>query len=244
MAIREQVRRLGLVLAILVGVVVLVRFVVLPPAYFSTRLHRASTVRREVAKPIHFAGMATCRECHSEEYETKTAGYHKGLACETCHGPSVEHAENPMSVKPYAPRDRKFCPVCHAYDRSRPTGFPQINPATHNVGLACITCHNPHDPVPPQVPQECSACHAQIARTKAVSRHAQLACTTCHEVDERHKVSPRSALPSKPQTREFCGQCHASDATEPRAPKLDMATHGSHYLCWQCHYPHLPEGNP
>lgn len=244
MAVREQVRRLGVVLAVLVGVVLVVRFVVIPRAYFSTAMHRASTVKREVAKPAHFAGMAACRECHSDVYETKTAGYHKGLACETCHGPSTGHAEDPMSVKPYAPRDRKFCPVCHAYDRSRPTGFPQINPATHNEGLACITCHSPHDPVPPEVPQECSACHAQIARTKAVSRHAGLACTTCHEVDERHKVSPRSALPTKPQTREFCGRCHGGESTEPRAPRVDLAAHGSHYLCWQCHYPHLPEGNP
>jgi hypothetical protein len=134
--------------------------------------------------------------------------------------------------------------VCHAYDRSRPTGFPQINPASHNPDLPCITCHNPHDPVPPEVPQECSACHAQIARTKAVSRHASLACTTCHEVSEQHKVSPRSALPGKPQTREFCGQCHAGGAGDSPVPQIDLATHGSHYLCWQCHYPHMPEGNP
>jgi hypothetical protein len=134
--------------------------------------------------------------------------------------------------------------VCHAYDRSRPTGFPQINPASHNPGLACISCHNPHDPVPPSVPQECSACHAQIARTKAVSRHARLACTECHEVSEQHMVSPRSALPGKPRTREFCGRCHASDTTATGAPQVDLASHGERYLCWQCHYPHLPEGSP
>jgi hypothetical protein len=244
MAVREQVRRLGLVIAILVAVVVMVRFVLIPRAYFSTALHRASTVRREAAKPLRFAGMAACRECHSDVYDTKVAGYHKGLACETCHGASAGHAEDPMSVKPFAPRDRTFCPVCHAYDRSRPTGFPQINPASHNPGLACIACHNPHDPVPPEVPQECSACHAQIARTKAVSRHAGLACTLCHEVDEQHKVAPRSALPTKPQTREFCGQCHAGGEAGSRVPQIDLAAHGQHYLCWQCHYPHMPEGNP
>ena len=83
MAVREQVRRLGLVFAILVGAIVLVRFVVIPRSYFSTPLHRASTVKREVAKPIHFAGMTACRECHSDVYETKAGGYHRGLACET-----------------------------------------------------------------------------------------------------------------------------------------------------------------
>ena len=248
MAVREQVRRLGLVVALLVGVVLVVRFVVIPPSYFSTRIHRASTVRREVAKPIRFAGMATCRECHSDVYDTKAAGFHRGLSCETCHGPAAKHAADPESVKPPAPRDRKFCPVCHAYDSARPTGFPQIDPATHNSGLACITCHNPHDPVPPETPRECSACHAQIAHTKAVSAHALLACTTCHTVAPEHKVTPRKALPTKPETREFCGQCHAPDATGADSlgvspPRVDLATHGGNFLCWQCHYPHLPEGH-
>ena len=88
MAVREQVRRLGLVVAILVGVVALMRFVVLPRSVFSTRLHQASTVKREVAKPVHFAGMAACRECHSDVYDTKAAGYHRNLGCEVCHGPA------------------------------------------------------------------------------------------------------------------------------------------------------------
>ena len=242
MAIREQVRRLGLIAAIVVVAVLAVRFIAIPRSYFSTRLHRSSTVKREVAKPVSFAGMATCRECHSDVYDTKSNGYHRGLACETCHGPSAKHAEDPMSVKPYAPRDRKFCPVCHAYDRSRPTGFPQINPTIHNPLKPCITCHKPHDPVPPEVPHECSACHAQIARTKAVSSHALLRCTTCHTVPERHKSAPRTATPSKPERREFCGMCHGKDAAEKTAPKVDVTTHGCPYLCWQCHYPHLPEG--
>jgi hypothetical protein len=244
MAVREQVKRLSVVVAALAAVVLLMRFVVIPRAYFSPPLHRAATVRREVAKPIHFAGMAACRECHSDIYDKKAASYHRNLGCETCHGPSQNHAEDPMAVKPYAPRDRKFCPVCHAYNASRPTGFPQILPASHNPGLPCITCHNPHDPTPPEVPQECSACHRQIWRTKAVSKHADLACTTCHEVSEQHRITPRSALPTKPQAREFCGQCHASDAANPVTKKIDMTTHGGHFLCWQCHYPHQPEGNP
>jgi ribosomal protein S27AE len=241
---REQIQRLSVVIAVLVGVVLVVRFIAIPASYFSTRLHQASTVKREVMKPVSFAGMATCRECHADEYDTKAKGYHKGLACETCHGPAANHAEDPMSVKPYAPRDRNFCPKCHAYDRSRPTGFPQINPTIHNPLRPCITCHNPHDPVPPEVPHECSACHAQIARTKAVSSHALLPCTTCHVASEQHKISPRSALPTKPETREFCGQCHATGAPNPDAPKVDLASHGGSYLCWQCHYPHLPEGRP
>jgi len=76
----------------------------------------------------------------------------------------------------------------------------------------------------------------------AWSRKYQTGCTTCHTVPDRHKTEPRSAAPSIPQRREFCGTCHAKDAPEKNAPKVDIPTHGSPYLCWQCHYPHLPEG--
>ncbi len=244
MKVPEQVARVAVVVALVAAVALLVRFVLIPRAYFSAALHQSDTVRREVAHPVRFAGASACQDCHAEEWEKKAQGYHKGLACETCHGPAAGHAEDPMSVKPFAPRDRKFCPVCHAYDAARPTGFPQINPESHNPLKPCIACHDPHDPVPPETPKECAACHAQIARTVALSAHALLPCATCHTASEQHRIAPRSALPGKPQTREFCGQCHAGGTANPDAPKVELASHGGGYLCWQCHYPHLPEGRP
>jgi hypothetical protein len=237
----EQVQRLAVVIGVLLAVILTLRFVVAPKSFFSTSLHRSSTVARELAKPVSFAGMQACRDCHDDIYQTKIASFHRGLACETCHGPSKAHADDPMSVKPFAPRDRKFCPVCHAYDPSRPTGFPQINPMTHNPVQPCITCHNPHDPTPPHTPRDCKACHAQIENTKAVSAHALLPCTTCHTVTEEHRLHPRESLPTKPDTREFCGRCHGTDAKGSDAPKVDIGTHNAPYMCWQCHYPHLPE---
>jgi len=238
----EQIKRLGLVVGVLVAAVLVGRFAVIPRSLVATELHQATTVAREVAKPMKFAGTTACQDCHDDVSIKKAKGYHKNLSCEGCHGPAAKHAEDPSSAKPTAPRDRKSCPVCHIYDASRPTGFPQINPTTHNPVKACITCHNPHDPVPPKVPQECSACHGQIERTKAVSSHALLACTTCHKVAPLHKTAPRSALPSKPDTREFCGSCHATGSAQKDAPKIDLSAHGERYQCWQCHYPHLPEG--
>ena len=54
---------------------------------------------------------------------------------------------------------------------------------------------------------------------------------------------PRSFLPKRPTTREFCGGCHGTIAdAAPSAPQVDIAAHGDRYLCWQCHYPHFPEG--
>lgn len=242
MKLPEQVIRLGTVAFLLLTAVLLLRFVVLPASFFSSKPHQAAAVVREAAKPVRYAGVAVCRQCHSDEFELKSAGYHRNLACETCHGAASAHANDPSSTKPPAPRDRKFCPVCHGYDPSRPTGFPQINPAVHNPIKPCITCHDPHDPVPPETPRECSACHGQIAMTKALSSHALLPCTTCHVVQEEHKIQPRTNLPTKPDSRDFCGQCHSDQTTGSRAPKVDLAVHGGTFMCWQCHYPHLPEG--
>ena len=246
MRIPEQVHRLAIVLAILVGATLLVRFVIIPRSLVSTDLHWAETTQRELAKPVKFAGASACQDCHEDVATKKARSFHKNVSCESCHGPAIKHTEDPGGVKPPAPRDRKFCPVCHAYDPSRPTGFPQINPTAHNPLKPCISCHKPHDPVPPTVPRECSACHAQIERTKAISSHALIACTTCHKTPDRHKSAPRVALPSKPESREFCGTCHgagtAAKAAPKEAPKVDVSTHGGRNLCWECHYPHLPEG--
>jgi ribosomal protein S27AE len=132
--------------------------------------------------------------------------------------------------------------LCHGYNPSRPTGFPQIDPVTHNPLKPCISCHNPHAPEPPHTPEECGACHGQIARTKAVSHHADLPCTRCHETNQQHKIAPLTSRPTKPVARAFCGQCHAPDAKSDKdIPRVDMASHGERYVCWQCHYPHSPE---
>ncbi|MBM4166113.1 MAG: hypothetical protein FJ218_04235 [Ignavibacteria bacterium] len=235
----EAASRLLIVFAILIGGFIGIR-VLLPDSVTDEDIHVQATIERETAKPMRYAGSAVCVECH-EQSETKKQGYHKNLSCETCHGTAKEHSENPTEIKPVAQKKREFCTHCHMYNPSRPTGFPQINPIVHNPQKPCIFCHNPHDPKPPSVPQECQACHAEIARTKAVSAHVLLECTTCHEVPNEHKVTPRMVKASIPAERSFCGKCHGEGEEMKDVPKVDFASHGEKYLCWQCHYPHLPE---
>lgn len=194
-----------------------------------------------------YAGALACNKCHSAQREFIDGGYHRGVACETCHGPALNHvtAEFPSKQKPTVPKGRGFCPTCHEYAVSRPRGFPQITVISHNPTKPCIECHDPHDPKPPNVPGECSACHNKIERAKLVSPHALLQCTTCHEAPEGHKITPRAVKPTKPTAREFCGKCHAKDTTDKdavkSAPRIELATHNAKYLCWECHYAHMPE---
>ena len=124
MRIPEQVKRLALVIGVIVAGVLVTRFYAIPRSLVSSELHRSTTVERELAKPANFAGSATCQGCHEEIGVKKNKSFHRNLACEGCHGPAAKHADDPGAVKPPAPRDRKFCPVCHAYDASQADGLP------------------------------------------------------------------------------------------------------------------------
>ena len=239
----DQVIRLAVVLAVAVVLLVVARDRFVPESFGEEGHYRADAVDVVAAQPVRYAGAQVCVECHDREGEVKSRSFHRPVSCEVCHGPAAAHADDYESQQPRVPRERGAeCPSCHEYLSSRPTGFPQIIERLHNPLQACIQCHDPHDPTPPQVPETCAACHAQIARIKAVSHHVTLSCETCHDAPAEHREDPRSHLPRKPTTRDFCGQCHARDADSPPGiPRVDLRSHGERYLCWQCHYPHHPE---
>jgi len=232
---------LPLLFVIAIVALLFARSYLVPDGFGEHGHYRTAALITAASQEMQYAGHQECADCHDEEYDTKRGGYHKGLACEICHGPAATHIEDPDEVELRVPKGRGFCPVCHEYLPSRPTGFPQIVAASHNPKKPCISCHDPHDPVPPETPEECGACHAAIARTKALSVHVYVPCTRCHVADAQHKISPRRFRPSRPDTREFCGECHAPDAAEKGIATVDMETHGEQYVCWQCHYPHMPE---
>ena len=245
MKLPEQMKRLGIIVLLFV-VIVITRFFLLPESWISAKPHQAAKVVREMAKPVQYAGMATCRECHADEYNTKLGGHHRTIGCENCHGPAAAHvaSKDDKAATPPKHRDREFCLVCHGFVASRPNGFPQVDGQKHNVKKRCVSCHDPHDPVPPKTPQDCGGCHGRIDRIKAVSTHAQLACTECHQVAEQHMTEPRSALPTKPAERQACARCHDQASADPAAARsrVDFVSHGRTYVCWECHYAHLPEG--
>ena len=241
-SVPEQVRRLSILLIVLAVVFVIVTSILVPSDFGEYGHYRGSAIGEIVSQEMQYAGQEVCFDCHEDMVDLKKTGYHRDVACEVCHGPAAKHAEEPGSVELLSPTERGYCPLCHEYLPARPTGFPQIVSASHNPIQPCISCHEPHDPKPSVTPAECMACHAEIARVKSISHHVNVACTECHVTGEEHKISPRDNLPTKPVTREFCGQCHGQDSTiETVASKVDLSDHYNRYVCWQCHYPHLPE---
>jgi hypothetical protein len=238
----EQITRIILIVVFFIIVFFITRALFVPEDFGKYGHYRASALDEIISTEIKYAGQEICNDCHDDIFELKTAGYHNNLSCEICHGPAAGHTEDPDSIKLPAPRKRAYCPLCHEYLPSRPTGFPQIVSASHNPMKSCISCHDPHDPIPLETPKECAACHAEIARAKSVSHHMYIPCTKCHQTADEHKLRPRDFIPTKPKTRAFCGQCHGIDAdSEKGIPRVDLETHERRYVCWQCHYPHLPE---
>ena len=238
----QQVIRLAIVFIILGAALVVARTYLIPQTFGELGHYRAAAVDANAEQPMVYAGREVCGVCHTEQSEKFLVARHQTLSCEVCHGAGAAHVDSPSEHKPPAPRERGYCPLCHGFNPSRPTGFPQIDAVTHNPGSPCIQCHDPHAPEPPSVPQECSACHGEIARTKTLSSHATLECTQCHAVNEQHKDVPRASTPSKPTSREFCGQCHSDEAEGPaQIRRVEMSSHWPRYVCWQCHYSHYPE---
>lgn len=239
---RPQITRLLIAFGILIAGLAVARHFLVPPTFGRIGHYRAAAIDAIAARPIRYAGHEACATCHEDIVKTHGTHRHRQVACEVCHGAAAAHVEAPTEKRPVVPRQRGACPLCHGYDPSRPTGFPQIDPVTHNPMKPCYTCHEPHAPEPPRTPEDCSACHGEIARTKAISHHALLACTQCHETKKEHKINPTLSRPGKPVAREFCGGCHARDANSAKEiPRVDIASHGGQYVCWQCHYPHFPE---
>lgn len=238
----EQIKRLSFVFIALIILFIIFRRILVPVSFGQFGYYRALSIKDIISKDMKYAGEAVCSECHDDIMEIKKQSYHKNVRCEVCHKPAYNHSQAPDEYKPSVPRKRSYCTLCHSYDPSRPTGFPQINSVTHNPGKSCVSCHNPHTPTPPSPPKECSPCHTQIARLKIVSPHVSLSCTECHKAREEHKIYPRQYPPTKPTGREFCGKCHAkSSVIAFEVPKIDMETHNPDFMCWDCHYPHYPE---
>jgi len=240
----RQLVPLAVIFILVLAALLIARAFLVPVSFGEYGPYRANATEEIAAQPVVYAGAKSCADCHDDIVALKTGSHHQGVACEACHGPAAAHAESPDEVKPQIPRGRGFCPLCHGYNPSRPSGFPQILPDRHNPGRPCIACHNPHNPTLPRTPEECDACHREIANDKMVSPHTMLACTQCHAVPKEHLTSPRAARALKPTDPSTCAPCHSeSGGKKLEAPIIDFQTHGGRYLCWDCHYPHHPEAN-
>ena len=109
----QQIKYLLALSIVLISIFLVVRHFLMPASFGRFGHYRADSLRYAVSKEIKYAGETACIECHDDIYILKDKSYHRGVACEVCHGPAYAHTEDPYEYKPPAPRKRAYCPLCH-----------------------------------------------------------------------------------------------------------------------------------
>jgi DmsE family decaheme c-type cytochrome len=201
------------------------------------------------SQPYAEGGEKTCLTCHNShpvdfilqrphamEGDPRTP-FGGGHACETCHGPSGDHAQSKIvDDKLILPPMLFKKPQIEGFAASPVEAQNQVCLGCHQSGarvnwqgshhqvnnLACTTCHTVHtaeDPVLAKITQPgvCFTCHAQQRAESAMYSHhpireGKVACSDCH--------NPHGS-PGPHQLKEFsinetCYNCHG----EKRGPLL------------------------
>lgn len=132
----------------LVGFVLflILRGVLVPRSFGQYGHYRGNAIGEIAALPISYAGHQVCEGCHTDVADMKSKGVHKGVACESCHGPLAKHADDPASIQPAKLDTAKLCVRCHEANLAKPKNFPQVASEDHSGGAACDSCHQPHSP--------------------------------------------------------------------------------------------------
>ena len=88
-----------------------------------------------------------CKNCHYDNYEKIMQTPHAIINCENCHGPAVDHPQDPPKLE--INKTRQQCLRCHARLPDKGSGravIRSVQNAEHNPGMECVLCHNPHKP--------------------------------------------------------------------------------------------------
>ena len=142
----EHLVRLAALFAAALLVFTIARAALIPADFGKLGHYRASAIDDVRAKPLMHAGQAACAECHSDVVDLKAKARHKGIACESCHGPLATHADGTTPEKPKLPVATPLCIHCHAANTGKSKRYPTVDIKEHAGTESCLTCHKPHDP--------------------------------------------------------------------------------------------------
>ena len=170
--------------------------------------YRANAVPEIAAREVVYQTPRYCYGCHTERRAQWSAGSHKSVTCEVCHGPAKGH---PQETKMQIPTDTvRLCTQCHEAMPARPRTQPQIDVAQHSGGQQCNICHNPHSP-------KISTALAQVSGNAAAGKKRASACSSCHG---EAGISPNDTWPNLAgQNAAYLARIltayHSGDQTDP-----------------------------
>ena len=199
-----------------------------------------------------------CLDCHDDSAMHAVAGTMHGSiggggngACTSCHGPSVEHENDPdethpdVSFGPQWPSDPEVrsasCSTCH--DNGEQLLWAGSEHQQEN--MSCDSCHDAHQQKDLVLGKQesdkiCMDCHAQVrSELHLPSRHpiaeGKTACTDCHNP---HGGMGHAAL-REVTVNDNCFSCHA----DKRGPFLWEHPPAAED-CGLCHKPHGSVNEP
>lgn len=114
---------------------------------FTYNFYRADSVMDWKNFPVSYKGREYCGECHEENAASIASSKHAIIQCENCHGPAMDHPDDPEQLT--ITRSRDLCLRCHAslaYPGSLRGEIAAIDSGDHNPDEECVECHNAHNP--------------------------------------------------------------------------------------------------
>jgi predicted CXXCH cytochrome family protein len=180
----KHIVRLILLIVAVVAIAAIAAPLLTADSFYRFGHYRANAVPEIAAKEPVYQTPRYCYGCHTERRAQWSAGSHKSVICEVCHGPAQGH---PQNGKLPIPSDAvKLCTRCHEAMPARPRTQPQIQVAQHAGGQQCTMCHNPHSP-------KITVATAKVSGDAAVGKQRAVACASCHG---EQGISPNDTWPN------------------------------------------------
>lgn len=139
-----QILRLVLLTIGIVGTYLVAKAFMTPASFGQYGHYRGDALEEIASRARTYAGQKACDECHSDILQKVAKFEHKTVSCESCHGPSQAHSDNP-DIK-FTKLTDSDCLRCHETNPSRPAFLKQVTVKDHFRGDRCVGCHVPHQP--------------------------------------------------------------------------------------------------
>lgn len=145
---RQAVFRIGVILVLAVVIFVIARQMMVPASQGQYGRYRGDSISENTSLNVAYAGsIDDCRECHQGEHKALAQAEHRGIDCQSCHGPAAKHINDPKALTPKIEGIPELCDSCHRQIAGRQDGkIATVKSVMHSGGMICTKCHDPHRP--------------------------------------------------------------------------------------------------